>query len=85
MKIDSPITVDELVELVLAVEEGDPINWDVFADGKEHAIRLVASSVLEQFDKQYVSRDDRAIFLSTITKLLVENMILHTQVLRSKQ
>lgn len=85
MKIDSPITVDELVELVLAVEEGDPINWDVFADGKEHAIRLVASSVLEQFDKQYVSRDDRAIILSTITKLLVENMILHTQVLRSKQ
>lgn len=85
MKIDSPITVDELVELVLAVEEGDPINWDVFANGKEHAIRLVASSVLEQFDKQYVSRDDRAIILSTITKLLVENMILHTQVLRSKQ
>ena len=82
MKTESPITVDELVELVLAVEEGDPINWDVFADGKENAIKVVATSVLEQFDKPYVTRDDRAIILSTITKLLVENMILHTQILR---
>ena len=85
MKLEQPITVDDLVELVLAVEEGDPMDWDVFVDGKEHAIRLIASSVIEQFDKQYVSRDDRAIILSTITKLLVENMILHTQLLRSKQ
>ena len=82
MKINLEITIEEIVDLVLEISKEDPLDWDVFANGKEHAIKLVASSVIEQFNKEYVSRDDRAIILSTITKLLVENMILHTQLLR---
>lgn len=85
MKISPDITVDELVELVLEISKEDPFDWDVFVNGKEHAIRLVATSVMEQFNKDYTSRDDRAIIMSTITKLLVENMILHTQLLKRTQ
>ena len=73
------ITLDELIDIAFAHEEGDPIDWGVFKDGKEEVMRMIGTSILDQFDKENMTDADRLIVLSTITKLVVENMILHTK------
>ncbi len=75
------ISLEELVEIAFAHEEGDPFDWGVFKDGKEQAMAMIGSSILEQFDKEVVTDEDRLILLSTITKLVTENMILHSKLL----
>lgn len=79
------ITLDELIEIAFAHEEGDPFEWGVFAQGKEQAMKMIGSSILEQFDKEVVTDADRLILLATITKLVTENMILHSQLLSTKK
>lgn len=73
------ISLEELIDIAFAHEEGDPIDWGMFKQGKEQAMRMIGTSILEQFDKEDISDADRLILLSTITKLVVENMILHTK------
>ena len=73
------ISLEELIDIAFAHEEGDPIDWGVFKDGKEQAMRMIGTSILEQFDKEQIYDADRLVLLSTITKLVVENMILHTK------
>jgi hypothetical protein len=75
------ITLEQLVDIAFAVEEGDPFDWGSFKQGKEQAMKLIATSILEQFDKDIVTDEDRLILLATITKLVTENMILHTKLM----
>lgn len=75
------ITLDELIDIAFAHEEGDPINWGVFKNGQEQAMKMIGASILEQFDKDVVTDADRLILLATITKLVTENMILHTKIM----
>jgi hypothetical protein len=75
------ISLEELVDIAFAVEEGDPIDWDKFKRGKEQVIKMIGTSILEQFDKEDMTDADRLVVLATITKLVVENMILHTKFL----
>lgn len=75
------ITLEELCDIAFSVEEGDPFDWGVFVNGKEEAMKMIATSILEQFDKDIVTDADRLILLATITKLVTENMILHTKLL----
>lgn len=79
------IDIDQLVDLAFAVEEGDPIDWGVFRQGREQALRLIATSIIEQFDKDLSSDAERLIVLATITKLVVENMVLHTKLIESQK
>lgn len=79
------ITLEELVDIAFAHEEGDPFDWGVFKDGKEQAMAMIGASILEQFDKEVITDADRLILLSTITKLVTENMILHSKLLSTKQ
>jgi hypothetical protein len=79
------ITLNDLCDIAFAHEEGDPIDWGVFVNGKEEAMRLIGSSILDQFDKEDMSDGDRLILLSTVTKLLTENMILHTKLMTAKK
>ena len=79
------ISLEELIDIAFAVEEGDPFDWGVFAQGKEQAMAMIGSSILEQFDKEEITDADRLILLSTITKLVTENMILHSKLLSTKQ
>jgi hypothetical protein len=76
------ITLDELCDIAFAHEEGDPIDWGIFANGKEEAMKMIGSSILEQFDKEEITDNDRLIMLSTITKLVTENMVLHARLLK---
>ncbi len=75
------ITLDELVDIAFAHEEGDPFDWGVFKEGQEQAMRMIGASILEQFDKEEITDADRLILLATITKLVTENMILHSKLL----
>ncbi len=76
------ITLEELIDIAFAVEEGDPFDWGSFKQGKEEAMKMIAASILEQFDKDVITDADRLILLATITKLVTENMILHTKLLQ---
>ena len=75
------IDLDELIEVAFAVEEGDPIDWGVFKQGKAEALKMIGTSIIDQFDKENYSDQDRLILLSVITKLVTENMILHTKLM----
>ena len=75
------INLKELIDIAFAVEEGDPFDWGAFKQGKEEAMKMIGTSILEQFDKEVVTDADRLILLATITKLVTENMILHTKLL----
>jgi hypothetical protein len=79
------ITLDELVDIAFAHEEGDPFDWGSFKNGKEEAMRMIGASILEQFDKEEITDEDRLILLATITKLVTENMILHTKIMSMVQ
>jgi hypothetical protein len=76
------IELEQLIDIAFAVEEGDPIDWGVFKQGQEETMRMIAASILQQFDNEVVSDEDRLILLATITKLVTENMILHTKILQ---
>jgi hypothetical protein len=76
------VDIDTLVDLAFAVEEGDPIDWGLFKEGREQSMRMIAASIIEQFDKDDYTADDRLIIMSTITKLVVENFILHARLLK---
>ena len=75
------ITLEELCDIAFAVEEGDPFDWGSFKQGKEQAMKMIGSSILDQFDKEIITDADRLILLATITKLVTENMILHTKLI----
>jgi hypothetical protein len=75
------ITLEQLIDIAFAVEEGDPFDWAAFKQGKHQAMSMIAASILEQFDKDIITDDDRLIMLATITKLVTENMILNTQLI----
>lgn len=76
------ITLNELVDIAFAAEEGDPIDWGVFTNGKEQAMTMIGTSILDQFDKDEITDEDKLILLATITKLVTENMILHTKLMQ---
>ena len=79
------ITLEELVDIAFAAEEGDPIDWGLFAQGKEEAMKMIGTTILDQFDKEQMTDADRLILLATITKLVTENMILNTKILTLKK
>ncbi len=76
------VDIETLVELAFAVEEGDPIDWNLFKNGREQSMKMIAASVIEQFDKTEYTQEDKLIMMSTITKLIVENFILHSRLLK---
>jgi len=79
------IDLDLLVDIAQEVEGQDSIPWDRLAVGKEQAYKMVATSILEMFDKPEYTFDDKVILLSTITKLTVENMLLTLKLLSLQQ
>lgn len=75
------INLDELCDIAFAVEQGDPFDWGVFKQGQAEAMKMIGASVLQMFDKDAYTSEDKLIMLATITKLTTENMILHTKLL----
>ena len=79
------VDIDTIVDLAFAVESGDPIDWGLFKQGQEQSMKMIAASIIEQFDKEDYTHDDKLIIMSTITKLVVENFILHARLKKQEQ
>jgi hypothetical protein len=79
------ITLEELIDIAFAVEEGDPFDWGSFKQGKTEAMKMIGTSILDQFDKDVYTDNERLVLLATLTKLVTENMILHSKLLTLSQ
>lgn len=79
------VDLDLLVDIAQEVEGEDIIDWSKLNLHKNDAYKLVATSILEMFDKPEYTFDDKVIIMSTITKLTVENMILNIKLLTKQQ
>lgn len=79
------VTLEELIDIAFAVEEGDPFDWGSFKQGKTEAMKMIGTSILDQFDKDVYTDDERLVVLATLTKLVTENMILHSKLLTQSQ
>ncbi len=75
-------TVELLVEIAKEVENQDPIDWAYLNVSEDNVYRLIASSVLEQYANWRESENSDMIILATITKLIVENFVLNSLLLR---
>ena len=69
------VYIERIALLAQEVEVGDPIDWGMTELKEEDAYKLIAMSVVNQFDKYSV--DEREIMIATITKLVVENFVLN--------
>jgi len=75
------ITLEQLVEIAAEVEAGDPTDWGKLAVGQQEAFKMIGTSILDMFDKEVYTEDDKLIMLATITKLTVENMLLNLKIM----
>jgi hypothetical protein len=75
------VDLDLLVDIAQEVEGQDSIDWSKLAVSKDAAYKMVATSILEMFDKSEYTLDDKVIIMSTITRLTVENMLLNIKLL----
>ena len=71
------ISVDQLVELAKEVESEDPIDWGMLSVDEDTAYRLIASQVIELYNK-----NDELTMMASITKLIVENFVLNLKLKR---
>ena len=79
------VTLEELIDIAFAVENGDPFDWGAFKQGKTEAMKMIGTSILDQFDKDVYTDNERLVLLATLTKLVTENMILHSKLLTLSQ
>ena len=78
------IDVETLVMLAQEIEGEDPVDWKELAIDKKTAHRLVTTSVLEMFPDPS-NNDQQISMLTTITKLIVENMTLNLKLLKQNE
>lgn len=67
--------VEKIALLAQEIESEDSIDWSMLQVSEEDSYKLIAMSVVNQFDK-YTS-SEREIMIATITKLVVENFVLN--------
>lgn len=69
------VYIERIAKLAQEIESEDTIDWGMTEIKEEDAYKLIAMSVVNQFDKYTV--DEREIMIATITKLVVENFVLN--------
>lgn len=67
--------IDRIVDLAKQVETEDPIDWGMLELNEEDAYRLIALNTIEHLNKY--NANERDVIIATITKLVVENFVLH--------
>lgn len=77
------MTTDEIInmiaELAQEVDKENPIDFGMLQIDDESVWHLMASNVLELYGN---SLDNQLITLATITHLVVENFVLHAQLMQ---
>ena len=77
-------SVDEIVELAMEVDKGDPTDFGMLSINEKDSYRLVALSLLE--NKMLTDPEiGNTILLATLTKIIVDNMILNIKLLEAAQ
>jgi hypothetical protein len=71
------VYIERIAKLAREIESEDTIDWGMTEIKEEDAYKLIAMSVVNQFDKYTV--DEREIMIATITKLVVENFVLNVK------
>jgi len=79
-----PITQQDLEVLMQEVEQEDPIDFADLPFGEEELRSLVAGHLCEMADamESFSEEDRRITLLAVAAKLVLENMVLHIQLLR---
>lgn len=80
------MSLDELLVLVSEVETEDPIDWAYLNIDEDTTTRLIAMSILEMYRtlEQEDPKTIEAITCATITKLVLENMVLNARLLQKE-
>ena len=76
------MNLEQLIQLAKEVEMADPIDWEGLSISEHAAYTLIASSILEQYENSEI---DHSVLLGTLTKLTVENFILHMRLLKYRE
>lgn len=76
-----PITVDQLAELAMDASEFEKSEFEDFKVNEYAMYKMMAAHVLDEFASKKET-DNETLMLIIITKLMVENFVLHTKVLR---
>jgi hypothetical protein len=74
------IDLKTVEELIKEIDLADPIDWGMLKINEEDAIRLIASSVVEHYEKDIkpmTEADREYVFVSSIAKLTLENFVLN--------
>jgi hypothetical protein len=79
-----PIKPEELAVLMQEVEREDPIDFADLPFGEDELRQLVASHLCEMADamENFSSEDRLMTLLAVSAKLVLENLVLHVQLLR---
>jgi len=82
------VDVEKLLEIVAEVEKENPIDWGMLPIDENTATRLIALSIVEQFQTEWTSKYNleelQYIMLATIVKTITENFVLMSQLYRRK-
>lgn len=73
------LTLKDIVELAMAVEQEDPIDWSAVNISADTAYRMMASHVIDLFE-EHAEADRETVMMSVMTKLMVENFFLNLQI-----
>jgi hypothetical protein len=76
------IDLKAVEEMIKEIELADPIDWGMLSINEENAIRLIASSVVEHYEKNIkpmTETDREYVFVSSIAKLTLENFVLNVK------
>ena len=75
------INTEQLAELAMLAEEGNPIDWTMTKLDRQSMYMIAASNVIEGFvDNEGTMSEKYIIALASMTCLIVENTLLHSVV-----
>lgn len=73
-------TVEDIIELAKVASEEDIIDWGGLPLDTDKAYQILASQVLEMYDRAGLSEDREAVLLATILHLIAQNFALNLKV-----
>ena len=80
------LDVDTVVTLIKEIEGQDAIDWGMLEIGEEAATRLLATSVIEHYEKNILpmqGADRDYVIVAAIAKLTLENFVLNLKLAKA--
>jgi len=72
--------INLIAELAKEIDKEDPIDFGMLKVDDDKLWNMMASHAVELV--KFQSESDKFIYLATVTKLLVENFVLHAQMMK---